>query len=983
MVAPSMLLVDVVPIVGDSRRESPQEPSRVANSRRESSQESSRVGDSRRESSLENLDLFRSQWVLTIGLVLFWSTVRVPVCCAQETSAETVPPVAVDFERDVLPIFEVHCLDCHGESGHEADLRLDSMVEALRGGDSGSAAIVPGNSASSHLIERVLSSDESQRMPPAADPLTEAEVSVLRKWIDEAAAWQAAEQQLGAESIEHWSLLPLQDPAIPDSSQLHPVDAFIEERLKSADLSWSDEATPQRLIRRLYLVMHGLPPTREQIARFMADQSADRWEQLVDRVLDSPRYGERWGTHWLDIVRFGETDGFETNRERPNAFHYRDWVINAFNEDMPYDQFVKQQLAGDALGAPVATAFLVAGPNDIVKGQDELLGLMQRQDELTDMVNTTGTAFLGLTTGCARCHNHKFDPISQSEFYALQAIFSGVEHGERSLPPTPDSASRVAEIEARIDQLTQSLENYQKQRGTRPPVNASENVESIEPTLAKFVRFTILESNASEPCIDELQVFAGDLNVALSDAGTIATSSGDFEHPYHKLEHINDGQFGNQRSWISNSIAGGWIRLEFSEPKQIDEIRWGRDREGVFSDRLALKYRIEASNDAEQWQLLASSDDRLPYGEASTPLLERYDLSSVSANESEVLRAAIDELQGLEDRRNVLARGVAVYAGNFKSPGPTYRLHRGDPTMPREQIRPGAIEILGEMEIPENATEQQRRLALADWITRPEHPLTARVLVNRLWQYQFGIGLVDTPSDFGANGTPPTHPELLDWLAREFMRSGWSIKHMQRLILTSDSWKQDSTPRSEAMAIDASSRLLWRFPPRRLEAEGIRDCILAATGQLDLTMGGAGFSAFEVELENVRHYFPKKEFGPADWRRMVYMTKVRQEKDAVFGIFDCPDGSQVTPKRGRSTTPLQALNLLNSRFVMQQAELFAKRIEMEAQGDDQRIALAYELCFGRTAGPDEIATASEFIAQHGWVQFSRAMLNANEFVFIP
>jgi len=256
-------------------------------------------------------------------------------------------------------------------------------------------------------------------------------------------------------------------------------------------------------------------------------------------------------------------------------------------------------------------------------------------------------------------------------------------------------------------------------------------------------------------------------------------------------------------------------------------------------------------------------------------------------------------------------------------------------------------------------------------------------MVNRLWQFHFGIGIVDTPSDFGANGTLPSHPELLDWLASEFMKCGWSLKHMHRLILTSTTWQQDSRPRSEAIQKDSTSRLLWRFPPRRLEAEGIRDCILAASGKLDTRMGGPGFSAFEVELENVRHYFPKKDYGPADWRRMVYMTKVRQEKDSIFGVFDCPDGSQVTPKRSRSTTPLQALNLLNSRFVMQQADFLAERIELEGGSMEQRISLAYELCFGRSANNSECAEAIAFVTEHGWQSFARAMLNTNEFIFIP
>lgn len=901
---------------------------------------------------------------------------------AQEAVVSVERSPGVSFVSDILPILQSQCLDCHNESSRESELALDSMLSALRGGDSGAATIIPGDSATSHLIERVAHADAALRMPPDSDGLSVDELQLLKAWIDDAAAWREAVAALSQDTLKHWSLLPLERPTIPDTSQAHPVDAFIEQPLHAVGLSFSAQASQQRLIRRLYLVMHGLPPTRAQVTEFLADTRPDAWEHLVERLLESPRYGERWAAHWLDVVRFGETDGFETNRERPTAYHYRDWVIDAFNSDKPYDQFIKEQLAGDAMGEPIGTAFLVAGPHDIVKGQDALLGLMQRQDELTDMVNTTGTAFLGLTTGCARCHNHKFDPISQKDFYALQAVFSGVEFSERELPLSKSAESQLAELDAEITGVRGELLKYARQSATRPPVNARSNNELFSKTRARHVRFTILASSASEPCIDELEVFAGDVNVGLASAGAIATSSGNFEHPLHQLKHINDGRHGNAHSWIASAATGGWVALELASEFEIERIVWGRDREGMFGDRLATNYRVESSLDGEQWQLLASSEDRLPFSTAAE-LKDQYDLSNLSTAEAAAVNNLIERMQTLHNKRNGLASSNRVFAGSFRDPDKTFRLHRGDPTAPREPIGPGAIDVLGTLELPPDATEQQRRLALAKWIARPDHPLTARVMVNRLWHYQFGSGLVDTPSDLGANGSSPTHPELLDWLASEFIQHGWSIKHLQRLILTSKTWKQDSAPDSTALAVDASSRLLWRFPPRRLEAEGIRDCILAASGRLDFTTGGPGFSAFEVELENVRHYFPKKDFGPSDWRRMIYMTKVRQEKDAVFGIFDCPDGSQVTPKRGRSTTPLQALNLFNSRFVIQQAEMLAERLAVEAVTDESRVGLAYELCFGRLAEASEVAEGLEFIAQQGWGQFARAMLNANEFVFIP
>ncbi len=891
----------------------------------------------------------------------------------------------VNFDKDVLPILNEHCIACHGADMQESKLRLDSLTYALRGGDSGEPVITPGNSERSHLIERITNPNAKLRMPPEAEPLSQASIDVLRAWIEDKSLWEEASQKLASEKSDHWSFQPLIRPIVPETQSENPVDGFIESRLNKESLALSSRAEKRRLIRRLYLVMHGLLPTPEQVEEFTSDQGDDAWSRLVERVLESPRYGERFATHWLDLVRFGETNGFETNRERPTAYPYRDWVIHAFNSDKPYDQFVREQIAGDALGEPIGTGFLVAGPNDIVKGQDPLLGLMQRQDELADIVNTTGTAFLGLTTGCARCHNHKFDPIMQTDYYALQAVFAGVEHAERDLPLSPEKKRWTEELAEQIQRLRSELAKYAKIQGTRDPVNAIENVETIAKPAqfdAKFVRFTIHATNASEPCIDELQVFSGDVNVALAASGAKATSSGDFIHPLHKLEHLNDGQFGNSRSWIASKASGGWVQVEFAQPSRIDRIIWGRDHQGQFADRVATDYRIELSPDGVHWTLAASSEDRLPLKKEKTGI-EQYDLSGLTEPAAQAVRQSVGALQSLEEQRRQLLTSSKVYTGNFVQPPATHRLYRGDPTAPREVVKPGAIESLVSLNLQIDTPEQRRRLELANWIASRDNPLTARVMVNRIWQFHFGTGLVDTPSDFGANGTQPTHPELLDWLACEFIDSGWSIKELHRLILASNTWQQDSRPHMEGMAIDASSRLLWRFPTRRLEAEGIRDCILAATGKLDLQIGGPGFSAFEVELENVRHYFPKKEYGPADWRRMVYMTKVRMEKDSIFGVFDCPDGSQVTPRRSRSTTPLQALNLLNSRFVMQQAELMADRMRRETDSPEKQIELTYQVCFGRECTAAELQDAQEFIAQQGWVQFARALFNSNEFVFIP
>jgi len=884
---------------------------------------------------------------------------------------------AAEFERDIEPIFNERCLDCHGPDKQKGQLRVDRRADLLRGGDSGEAAVVPGKPEQSFLLRLVEHKEAELEMPAKGKPLTSKQIKLIRDWI---AAGAKTPERYGPDTqkteLKHWAFKPVVRP------KTEGIDALLETRLNKAGLAMSPAADRRTLLRRLHVVMTGLAPSPQAVEAFVGDPRPDAWERAVESVLASPHYGERWAAHWLDLVRFGETNGYETNRERPTAWPYRDWVIAAFNDDKPYNQFVREQIAGDALGEPVGTGFLVAGPVDIVKGKDPKLNRTQRMNELDDMINTTGTAFLGLTTGCARCHNHKFDPISHKDYYAMQAIFAGVKHGDSTLPISEKKKQRLAALDAEIAELSRSLQAFVP-KGGRPPVKATRNVELFAARQAKFVRFTIEATNRSEPCIDELLIFSGTNrtnNVALASRGAKATSNGDFVHALHKLPHINDGAFGNPKSWISKHRNGGWVQIELPEPRSIQRIEWGRDREGKFNDRLALKYRIESAVEPGKWQPVTSSADRRPRGKTDDPV---YDFSKTSPTEAEQGRAWLARRAAARKEKTAINQTQKVWTGTFAQPGPTHRLYRGEIDMPRERVGPDAIEVFTSLELAVDAPERERRLALANWIANEKNPLSARVIANRIWQFHFGTGIVDTPSDLGRNGTAPSHPELLDWLATELVENGWSLKHLHRLVLRSDAWRQNNAPRAEALRVDAATRLLWRFPPRRMEAEGIRDAMLAASGELRLEpRGGPGFSPFEVQMENVRHYFAKKKYGPEDWRRMIYMTKVRQEREHVFGAFDCPDSSMVVPKRSRSTTPLQALNLLNSDFVMQQAALFAERLETEAD-DDARVQRAWSICFQRPPDATEVAESLAFIEAEGLVQFARALFNTNEFVFIP
>ncbi|GDY23164.1 hypothetical protein LBMAG56_45110 [Verrucomicrobiota bacterium] len=1040
----------------------------------------------------------------------------------------------------------------------------------------------------------------------------------------------------------HWSFRPLTRPPLPElranatptspptASRTNPIDAFITAKLAEKGLTPAPLAPRATLIRRLKFSLLGLPPTPEEVAAFLADPAPEpiAYAALVDRFLASPHYGERWARHWLDVVRFAESNGFEMNQARKNAWPYRDYVIRAFNEDKPYDRFILEQLAGDSLGADEATGFLVGGAFDQVKSPDPVLTANQRADELHDMVGTTGSAFLGLTVNCARCHDHKFDPIAMTDYYAMTACFAGVQHGERPLraaavdpaqtnrlaalrnelaqlesqlaqfdPPAhpartliihaddpaqatallpskgpvakyPDGTARGAAGDTgdavrfptlgrgylywnnvpgrdvfawtpkltgrfrvwlswgaghathatdaryfldrdgnratRDDQTEIARANHQKFADTtgnvpeqrqwsgfldagihdfqpatqlllrggtndlyvtadviilqeapapsaastlqpfnpsspaprlRLPVTRGRNVERFAPTAARFLRFTIFETTQAEPCLDELEAFtAGDAprNVALASAGARATASGTLPgHDIHKLAHVHDGLYGNSHSWISNERGRGWVQLEFAKTETIDRIVWSRDRDVAarFNDRVPTRYRIELSTDGRAWQTVASADDRLAIG-TKIPGGVIFSSVGISTNQSSSLTALLARRAALETQLAAVAPATPmVYAGRFTKPGDTRRMHRGDPMQPREIIAPGGLARFGApLQLAADTPEPERRLALARWIADPQHPLTARVIVNRLWHYHFGQGIVNTPSDFGLNGARPTHPELLDFLAAELIAQGWRLKPIHRLIVTSHAFRQasgemgegekggnvaglkgeglkgesvaqrpastlqpfnpstlqplsSSTPPALAANVDAGNRLLWHFPARRLEAEALRDTILAVTGQLDLTVGGPGFDLFEPNTKYVKVYTPKQEFGPAEFRRMVYQNKPRMQLDDVFGAFDCPDAGQIAPRRTSSTTALQALNLLNSRFTLQQANLFAQRLQTEAgQAPEPQIHRAFQLAFSRAPDPAELRGARELITAHGLPALCRALLNANEFV---
>ncbi|MES2598387.1 MAG: DUF1553 domain-containing protein [Verrucomicrobiota bacterium] len=918
----------------------------------------------------------------------------------------------IDFVKDVRPILQKHCYECHGEKKQKSGLRLDIKSEALKGGDNHSPDIIPGKGKDSPLIHFLITDDEDELMPPKGK-LSAPEIETLTTWIQEGAVWpEGADLAKLEDRRDHWSFKPPQFSEPKAKGQ--EIDTFIDAKLTEKGLHRSPPADPITWLRRVTFDLTGLPPTPDEVTAFesgIRNQKSGIHAETVDRLLQSPRYGERWAQHWLDVVRYADTHGFEVNTERPNAWPYRDYVIRAFNADTPYDRFIKEQIVGDLTQQDAATGFLVTAsvllPGQI--GKDEPSKRLARQDSIDEIVVNIGQTFLGLSIGCARCHDHKFDPITAKDYYSMQAFVAGVQYGDRELRTPEAIAAReeMKQLKTQLADLDKQLARFvpmAKSGVKRPMVDARENRDRFMPVKAKRVRFTIRDTNSLEPCIDELEVFttAGE-NIA-RDAEV--TASGEkVSADRHELRFVNDGNYGNSRSWMSSEKGKGWVMLEFKEEHDIDRVVWGRDRQGKYKDRLATSYIIETADTSGTWKVVADSDDRQRY-DTRDRTQPAFSTQGLRENEVAEAKTLLAQKGPLDKKLQRIDAEQKVFAGTFRTPDDIHLLNRGDPEQPKESVVPAVLSALGDLKLPREAAEQDRRKTLAEWIASPQNPLTARVMVNRIWQGHFGVGLVETPSDFGRMGMKPTHPELLDWLATEFIRSGWSVKHMHRLIVLSETYRQssrlipesgfmnpDSLSRTEVesgirnqksgIEIDSESKLLWRFPTRRLEAETIRDSMLAVSGQLNVTMYGRGYNLFD-KRGGLSGFEPVESFTGEGLRRMIYAHKVRREPEAIFGAFDCPDAGQSTAIRRASTTPIQALNLFNSRFTLDASEAFAARVKKEA-GDDfaKQVTHAYQLALSSAPTSDELQDTEPVVRENGLAALCRALFNSNEFLFIP
>ena len=872
-------------------------------------------------------------------------------------SLAAAPASDEQFETRVRPLLASKCYACHADA-KMGDLRLDSREALLAGGGRG-PAIAPGDAASSLLIEAVRRERDELKMPPT-DALTAEEVAILEAWVDAGAPWPKAEVVsrapagvIRAEAREFWSFQPVRRPEPPSirdaSAARNEIDRFLLARIEQAGLEPSPPAGKRTLIRRATLDVLGLPPTPKEVADFLADDSPEAFATVVDRLLASPHYGERMARRWLDLARYADgQSAAQVDTPLPNAWRYRDWVVDAFNSDLPYDRFVMAQLAADLMPGEDCERMLPA------------LGFHSLRDRDDDRVDVTSRALLGLTVGCAQCHDHKFDPIPQSDFYSLQGVFSSSDPHEVPLAPAEQveaykaAKKLVADQKLKIDtflekqteQLTLVLmertadylvASWRVQTGHVDAETAAKEAELDQGVLERWLSY-IASDRREHPYLDEWVAFL-DRGGSLRDAREIAQA---FEA---ELFAIRDEKLAiDDRNYVALGGATGVrdqrtllnTNLEFLDP---------------------VKYYL--------WRDLAEAPGRKQGIDYAGGVYH------VSAKEIEAYLTGpwLDYLQREREQLERLERAV---------PEPYPFLHAyKDAEKPKDAriaVR-GDKENLGDvaprrfLQIltagpPEPFAEGSGRLELARAIVSKDNPLTARVMANRLWSWRFGRGIVATPSNFGQMGERPTHPELLDWLASELMENGWSLKALDRKILLSAAYRRSSAIVEANRERDAANSLFWRFNPvERLDAETLRDSLLAVSGKLDPALGGA-----------------PKPLTEKNYRRALYGKVERTSPDRTMTLFDFPDPKSFAEERSVTIGPLHRLYFLNNPFVLDQAEAFADRLAREAgEAPQARIALAYQLAYSRPPTDDETAAAIAFLETEPWERYAQMILASSEF----
>ena len=910
----------------------------------------------------------------------------------------------VSYNKDVRAILSDNCFACHGpdQETREADLRLD-----LPSNGSPTNAGSMDRKVGHDVIERIFTTDPHLRMPPASanKPLSKRDQQTLQRWI-----------QHGGKYQRHWAFEPINKPQPPAVSQdkwcQTPIDHFILNKLQQRGLSPAERADRITLIRRLSLDLIGLLPTPDQVDAFAADDSPKAYDQLIDSLLASDHYGERWGRHWLDQARYADSNGYTFDNPR-TMWPYRDWVINAINQDMPFDQFTVEQLAGDLLPDATIEQQIATGfhRNTLINEEGGTDAEQFRVESVIDRTNTTGEVWLGLTVGCAQCHNHKFDPISQQDYYGLYAFFNSTEDRNNRGPEVTASnpgQQRISEIDRELARLAQEAKLAKQTAGKENETLKWSVIDPIRQKADSGADFKRLDdqsllvsgANAVEESYhvtyqipaskiaalrletlehDSLPSYgpgrAGNGNFVLADV--VLRAADGTEIPLNSFAVAEHSQSGHHISRaVDNDPHTGWA----INGSQGNIARWAH---------FTLETPYQAERATELSLTLRFWQGSSPYNLGRFRLLTAATVPANANLTNHKIEALKQEKKSLESKRV-----RAMVMRELAKPRPTHLLIRGDFLRPGDPVAPTLPQHL----LSSTAQESKNRLDLAKWIVDPNNPLTARVFVNRVWQQYFGKGLVETVEDFGSQGTAPTHPELLDWLAAEFIESGWSMKSLHRMIVRSAVYQQASSDRHEVNEVDPLNHLLGRQNRLRVDAEIVRDLSLSAAGRLTRTIGGP--SVHPPQPAGVYAFTQKKKSwptstGPDRYRRTMYTFFYRSSPHPLLSVFDTPRFNVTCTRRSRSNTPLQSLMVANDPGLYEMHEALADRVIKEKTDTTARIKHAFQLCLCRHPSDDEVDFLTHFLNEQeaqfkaasesdpermAWIALSRVLMNLDEFI---
>ena len=956
---------------------------------------------------------------------------------------------ALDFVREIRPIFEKHCYECHGAEKQKNDYRLDIKAVALKN-------IVAGKSAESPLFQFVSGKEKDTPMPPKSK-LSSTELESLKRWIDEGAKWPDGVDVAKLEDkTDWWSFKPLKSGE--QRAKGGEIDSFIHSKLKEKGLAPAPQADARTLIRRLFFDLNGLPPAPSDLSDW-SNLSDDRYEKLVDHLLDSPRYGERWARHWLDLVHYGETHGYDKDKPRLNAWPYRDYVIRAFNNNKSYARFIEEQIAGDALypgttDGITALGFIAAGPWDYIGHAEvpetKLDGKIARHLDRDDMVQNAIGSFCSLTVQCAQCHYHKFDPISQEDYYSLQAVFAGIDRTDVDYYPDDATMQKFAAVQKQKKQITDTIAALEEplkkkageaytalskridgaaEKGANPNAKPDFGYHSAISPMQDAVKWLQVDLGKSvqverivlKPCYDDFGKIGGGFGfpvrfkIEVSDDPEFktgvtlvwrkhdATFMHDFANPGLKPFETgtagDDGVTGRfarvtavKLAKRSNDYIFALAEMEVYDSKTGPNLALGRPVTSLDSIEAAPRWRKANLTDGIAPESRTEDDKLKLIRERDALMLAQAD--ETTKKKLRDARKQRDALPQLPAPQKIYAGAVHYGSGAFKGthgiPRTINILKRGDMKQPAQEVRPGTVTALSELlQVPFKVAgdhESARRAALAKWITDKNNALTWRSIVNRVWQHHFGRGLVDTANDFGRMGGKPSHPELLDWLAVTFRDDfDGSLKKLHKLIVMSQTYRQASESSGLSDKSDAANMWCSHQNRRKLDAESIRDSILAVSGKLDLTMGGPSFQDFVIDKPQHSPHYEYHLHDPEDpksHRRSIYRFIVRSQQQPFMTVLDCADPSMRVDKRNESLSPLQALAMMNNGLTVTMAKHFAKRVTKEAAGLDQQMKHAFILALSREPKPDELAPLVDYAKRDGLENACRVILNLNEFSFV-